>query len=101
MNRYTLTTPRVTLGAMAVAMAALNFAVLIVLPAQAGFAPADLQVAVAAEPSLPHTDSGRAALATADVRGRRHDIIARLVANVQDAGLMRLAGPLTTSRSDR
>lgn len=100
MNRYRLSTPRAALAAAAVAVAAVNFALLVVLPAQADRAQPDGHVAAARESALPHTDSGRAAVALAGPRGRRHELIARIVTDMQDAGLMRLAGPLTT-RSDR
>ena len=99
MKRYNPATPRIAFGAIAVATAALNFAVLVVLPAGVDVADADTQLAAANEAALPHTDSSRVALA-ADSRGRRHELIERLVANMQEAGLMRLAGPSTT-RSDR
>ena len=99
MKRYKPTTPRIALGVIAVATAALNFAVLVMLPAGMDVADANEPIATAPEAALPHTDSGRAALA-ADARSHRHELIARLVTNMQDAGLMRLAGPATT-RSDR
>ena len=98
MNRYQPSTPRIALGFVAVVAAAINLGALVVLPAEV--AEADAQIAAAVQGDLPHTDSSRATLAATDARARRHDLIARLVANVQDAGLMRLAAPVTT-RSDR
>jgi len=99
MKRYNPSIPRVALGLLAVAVAAANFGALVVFPAEMDLADTDAQMAAAREAQLPHTDSS-VSLAEGDSRARRHDLFARLVANVQSAGLMRLAGPLTT-RSDR
>ena len=98
MNRYDPLTPRVALGATAAAAAALTLGVLVLLPAELSTASVDSLAAASA--NEPHVDTGRATLAAADARVRRHELIARLITNVQDAGLLRLAGSRTT-RSDR
>jgi hypothetical protein len=100
MKRYSPSIPRLALGLLAVAAAAINFGALVVFPAEMDLADAEAQTLAAREAELPHTDSGRVALADGDSRQRRHETFERLVANVQSAGLMRLAGPFTT-RSDR
>jgi hypothetical protein len=95
MKRYNPSIPRVALGVLAVTAAAINLGALVVLPAEV----AEVDAQIAAEADLPHTDAD-VSMAADDSRARRHELVARLVANVQNAGLMRLAGPLTT-RSDR
>jgi hypothetical protein len=98
MNRYDPSTPRVALGATAVAAAALTLGVLVLLPVE--LSTAGSVTLAAASANEPHVDTGRATLAATDAQARRHELVARLITNVQDAGLLRLAGSRTT-RSDR
>jgi hypothetical protein len=78
MNRYTPYRPRAAFALIATGLAALNLAVLVVLPAMVhGPDDAPATLASAAE---PHVDSGARALEQARAaRERRHDLVAHNV----------------------
>jgi hypothetical protein len=84
MNRYAPSRPRAMFAMIATALAALNFAVLVALPA-AVEAPDD-RPATLASLDEPHVDSGTQALERARaVRERRHDLVARGIGNAAHA----------------
>ncbi|HSV17528.1 MAG TPA: hypothetical protein VLR71_03900 [Casimicrobiaceae bacterium] len=84
MNRYAPCRPRAAFAMIAVALAALNFAVLVALPAVVE-APDD-RPATLASVEEPHVDSGAQVLERVRAaRERRHDLVARGVGNAAHA----------------
>jgi hypothetical protein len=80
MNRYVPSRPRAVFAMLATALAALNFAVLVALPA-AVEARDDGPAATLASVEEPHVDSATQALEQARAaRERRHELVARGVA---------------------
>ena len=84
MNRYAPSRPRATFAMIATALAALNFAVLVALPA-AKKTP-DKHPTTKTSNDEPHVDSGTQELERARaVRERRHDLVARAIGSAARA----------------